>query len=271
MDAVQLKETLNGGGHVFGCMISSMQGIRFSGALAGSTMDFAIIDSEHGSRGRAEIQLLCMVLRQAGVVPIVRVPVPKSEWVAMALDAGAAGVLVPYCETVEEVQAVVATAKWHPLKGEYLIRAVTEGKLPSDKSKAYLENRHKESIVIIGIESVPGHQNLDKILEVNGIDGIFIGPNDMSTSLGIPDDYSNDKYTDVLKDIIAKSSAKDLPVMIHQQTIETSATAIKLGARFIMHSSDARLMQTAMQDHMNQLREIAGATSADGGDHVDVA
>jgi len=60
-------------------------------------------------------------------------------------------------------------------------------------------------------------------------------------------------------------------VMIHQQTIETSATAIKLGARFIMHSSDARLMQTAMQDHMNQLREIAGATSADGGDHVDVA
>jgi 2-keto-3-deoxy-L-rhamnonate aldolase RhmA len=271
MDAVQLKETLNSGGHVFGCMISSMQGVRFSGALAGSTLDFAIIDTEHGSRDRAENQLLCMVLRQAGITPIIRVPIPKPEWVAMALDAGAAGVLVPYCETVEEVQAVVATAKWHPLKGEYLIRAVTEGKLPSDKAKAYLENRHKESIVIIGIESVPGHNNLDNILEVNGIDGIFIGPNDMSTSLGIPDDYSNEKYTDVLKDIIAKSAAKDIPVMIHQQTIETSEAAIKLGARFIMHSSDARLMQTAMQDHMNQLRQIAGATSADGGDHVDVA
>ena len=126
MDAVQLKETLNNGGHVFGCMISSMQGIRFQGALAGSTLDFAIIDTEHGSRDRAENQLLCSVLRQAGITPIIRVPIPKSEWVAMALDAGAAGVLVPYCETVEEVQAVVATAKWHPLKGEYLIRAVTD-------------------------------------------------------------------------------------------------------------------------------------------------
>jgi 4-hydroxy-2-oxoheptanedioate aldolase len=212
-----------------------------------------------------------MVLRQAGVTPIVRVPIPKSEWVAMALDAGAAGVLVPYCETVEEVQAVVATAKWHPLKGEYLIRAVTEGVLPSDKSKAYLENRHKESIVIIGIESVPGHQNLDNILEVEGIDGIFIGPNDMSTSLGIPDDYSNEKYTDVLKDIISKTDAKSVPVMIHQQTIETSATAINLGARFIMHSSDSRLMQFAMQDQMNQLREIAGAAKTTAEDHVDTA
>ncbi len=269
MDAVQLKETLNGGGHVFGCMISAMSGIRFQGALAGSTLDFAIIDTEHGSRDRAENQLLCNVLRQAGITPIIRVPIPKSEWVAMALDAGAAGVLVPYCETVEEVQAVVATAKWHPLKGEYLIRAVTDGVLPSDKAKEYLEARHRESIVIIGIESVPGQQNLDAILDVGDIDGIFIGPNDMSTSLGIPDDYTNEKYTDVLKDIIGKADARGVPVMIHQQTIETSATAINLGARFIMHSSDARLMQSAMQDQMNQLREIAGSAKAAAADRVE--
>ncbi len=57
--------------------------------------------------------------------------------------------------------------------------------------------------------------------------------------------------------------------MIHQQTIETSQTAIELGARFIMHSSDARLMQSAMQDHMNQLREIAGAAAAAASDHVE--
>ncbi|HJN92963.1 MAG TPA: hypothetical protein QGF05_09605 [Dehalococcoidia bacterium] len=65
-------------------------------------------------------------------------PVPKSEWVAMALDARAAGVLAPYCETVEEVQEVVATAKWHPLKGEYLRRAVREGVFPSEASREYL-------------------------------------------------------------------------------------------------------------------------------------
>ena len=117
MDAVTLKQTLNDGGRVYGCMLSAMASTRFAGALAGSTLDYAIIDSEHGSRDRAEIQQLCTMLRGVDITPVVRVPIPKAEWVAMALDAGTAGVLVPYCETVDEVEAVVATAKWHPLKG----------------------------------------------------------------------------------------------------------------------------------------------------------
>ena len=264
MDPVQLKETLRDGGLVFGCMISAMGTTRFAGALAGSTLDFVTIDSEHGSRDRKEIQELCAMLRQAGITPIVRVPVPMAHWVAMALDAGAAGVLVPYCETVEEVQDCVATAKWHPLKGEYLRRAVAEGVFPSEQTKQYLQNRHRESIVIIGIESEPGHRNLEHILAVGDIDGIFIGPNDMTTSLGIPDEVANPKYLDVIKDIIAKAEASGVPAMIHQQTLDASTTAIELGARFVMHSTDSRLMQVAMQEHMAQLREVGMRVSGRG-------
>jgi len=261
MDGVALKQVLSDGDHVFGCMISAMGTTRFRAALAGSTMDFVVIDSEHGSRDRKEIQELCRMLRDAEVVPIVRVPVPKAEWVAMALDAGAAGVLVPYCETVEEVQACVATAKWHPLKGEYLQRAVTEGVLPSDKSKAYLEARHAESIIIVGVESEPAAERLQSFLDVGDIDGIFIGPNDMTTSLGIPDEVTNPRYLDVIKKVIEQSEASGVPVMIHQQTLDTSTTAIELGARFVMHSSDARLMQIAMQEHMDELRQAAARVS----------
>lgn len=264
MDPVQLKETLRDGGLVFGCMISAMGTTRFAGALAGSTLDFVTIDSEHGSRDRKEIQELCAMLRQAGITPIVRVPVPLAHWVAMALDAGAAGVLVPYCETVEEVQDCVATAKWHPLKGEYLRRAAVEGVFPSEQTKQYLQNRHRESIVIIGIESEPGHRNLENILAVGDIDGIFIGPNDMTTSLGIPDEVANPKYLDVIKDIIAKAEAGGVPVMIHQQTLDASTTAIELGARFVMHSTDSRLLQAAMQEHMAQLREVGMRVSGRG-------
>ena len=126
MNASKLRRTLKSGGHVFGCMLSQMASTRFEQVLAGSTLDYAVIDSEHGSRDRTEIQNLTGMLRRADITPIVRIPIPKSEWVAMALDAGTAGVLVPHCETVEEVQACVATAKWHPLKGEYLRRAVED-------------------------------------------------------------------------------------------------------------------------------------------------
>ena len=266
MDGAALKQTLSDGGHVFGCMLSAMGTTRFRAALGGSTMDFVVIDSEHGSRDRKEIQELCRMLRDVDITPIVRVPVPKAEWVAMALDAGAAGVLVPYCETVEDVQACVATAKWHPLKGEYLTRAVTEGVLPSDKSKAYLEARHAESIIIIGIESEPAYERLQSILDVGDIDGIFIGPNDMTTSLGIPDEVTHPRYLEVIEGVIKQSEASGVPVMIHQQTLETSTTAMELGARFVMHSMDARLMQLAMQEHMAELRAVAARVSGRSAD-----
>ena len=170
------------GGHVFGCMLSQMASTRFEQVLAGSTLDYAVIDSEHGSRDRTEIQNLTGMLRRADITPIVRIPIPKSEWVAMALDAGA-GVLVPYCETVEDVQACVATAKWHPLKGEYLRRAV-EDNVRSPRPRGICRTGVRNLFVIIGIESEPAYKNLDAILDVGGIDAVFIGPNDMSTSLG---------------------------------------------------------------------------------------
>ena len=269
MNPIKLKRTLKSGGHVFGCMLSQMASTRFGPVLAGSTLDYAVIDAEHGSRGRSEIQQLATMLRQADITPIVRVPIPKSEWVAMALDAGAAGVLVPYCETVEEVQAVVATAKWHPLKGENLIRAVRDNVLPSPETRKYLRNRRKESFIIIGIESEPAHRNLDAILDVGGIDGIFIGPNDMSTSLGIPDDYENPIYQRVIKDIIARCASRQIPVMVHQQTIATSTNAIELGARFVLHSTDGRMLQRIIQDEMNALRRAAGGAAAAAKDTVE--
>jgi len=266
MDAVKIKETLKNGGMVFGCMFSAMGTTRWGRALEGSTLDFVIIDTEHGSRDRKENLELTTMLRAVGIAPLIRVPVPMAHWVAMAKDAGAAGVLVPYCEDLDEIRACVATGHYHPMKGEYLRRAVTEGVFPSQETKKYLEKRNEGSIVIIGIESVPAYENLDAILEIPGIDAIFIGPNDMTTSLGIPDDWANPKYVDVLKDVIRKAEAKGKPVMIHQSTMESSINAIKLGARFVMHSSDARLMVAAMQDQFKELRKVAGTGAIEARD-----
>ena len=269
MNAIELKERLQGGGMVFGCMFSAIGTTRFKGALAGSTLDYVVIDSEHGSRDRKEIQELCLMLREIDITPIVRVPVPMAHWVAMALDAGAAGVLVPYVETVEEVRETVATAKWHPLKGEYLRRAVEEDVFPSEATKQYLQGRRRESIVIIGIESEPAVRNLDAILDVGGIDGIFIGPNDMTTSLGIPDETKNEKYLDVIRDVVARSEARNVPVMVHHQNVEDSLASIALGARFVLHSIDARFMQTAMQEQFAELRAAAGERVGGGEDTIE--
>ncbi|MEX0925485.1 MAG: aldolase/citrate lyase family protein [Dehalococcoidia bacterium] len=265
MRAKELKGKLAGGGAVFGAMISATLGMRWGQVWQGSTLDYIVIDAEHGSRDRLQISNLVMLAKSVDLTPIVRVPSTDPVYVAMALDAGAEGVLVPYCETVEEVRQCAAKLRLHPLKGEYLQRAIKTGEYPSEKSREYLERRHKDHLFIMGIESVPAFNRLDALLEASGADGVFVGPNDMTTSLGIPDEVENPRYLDVLREIIAKSEARGVPVMIHQQNIEASRRAIDLGARFVLHSSDAGVLLRGLQTEFAELR---GAIAARNG-HVD--
>ena len=260
MNGREIKSTLKNGGMVFGMMLTHARTMKWGAVLAGGGIDYAIIDTEHSQRSRAEISDLVVMLKGVNIASIVRVPFPVPHYVAMALDAGADGVLVPYCEDLDEIRQCAAVKRWHPMKGAYLRRAMDTGQFASDKSREYLENRHKDHILIIGIESEPAFNKLDQILEIGGIDAMFVGPNDMSTSLGAPDDYANPRYWEVITTIIGKAAEHGLPTMVHQQNIPDSTKAISLGARFILHSSDGRQLQNQMQHDFTAIRDAAGKT-----------
>ena len=256
MKPSDLKAALKAKRPVFGFMVSATSSMRWGRVFAGSTLDFVVIDSEHGSRDRQLIADTVAQMQTLDITAIVRTPNTEEVYVAMALDAGADGVLVPYCETVDEVRHCAVKLRTHPLKGEYYERVVETGEYPSEKSKKYLAERHKDHIFIMGIESEPAANRVGELIDCAEIDGVFIGPNDMTTSLGIPDESSNSIYLDTLSKIIAEADKRGIPTMIHQQTIETSAKAIELGARFIMHSSDAGILLRGTQDEFAQLRKI---------------
>jgi 4-hydroxy-2-oxoheptanedioate aldolase len=263
MKPAELKSALKAGKPVFGFMTFAIGSTRWGRVLAGSTLDYVIIDSEHGSRDRGLISDLVQQLQTLDITAIVRVPSTDPVYVAMAVDAGADGVLVPYCETIEEVKACCAKLRTHPLKGEYYDRVVETGEYPSEKSKAYLDNRHKDHIFIMGVESEPAANRVGEMIDCADIDAVFIGPNDMTTSLGIPDEVENPIYIDTLKKIIAEADKRGLPTMIHQQTLPTSITAIDLGARFILHASDVGLLLRGLQTEFAELREAAGKKHGD--------
>ena len=254
-----LKAALKAGKPAFGFMIFAIEGLRWSRMYAGSTLDYIIIDWEHASRDRQRISELIGSVQSAGITCIVRTPNTDDTYVAMALDAGADGVLVPYCESLEEVRACANKVRLHPLKGEYFERACLTGELPSDKTRDYLHARHSDHIFIMGVESEPAVNRLDELLECAEIDGIFVGPNDLTTSLGIPDEVENPKYLEVLKHVIDTGEKHGVPTMVHQQTMAASTTAIELGARFVLHSSDVGILLRGVQDEFAALREIAGA------------
>ena len=256
MKPSDLKAALKAKRPVFGFMVSATSSMRWGRVFAGSTLDFVVINSEHGSRDRQLIADTVAQMPTLDITAIVRTPNTEEVYVAMALDAGADGVLVPYCETVDEVRHCAVKLRTHPLKGEYYERVVETGEYPSDKSKKYLAERHKDHIFIMGIESEPAANRVGELIDCADIDGVFIGPNDMTTSLGIPDESGNSIYLDTLSKIIAEADKRGIPTMIHQQTIETSAKAIELGARFIMHSSDAGILLRGTRDEFAELRKI---------------
>ena len=257
MNGAELKATLKSGGRVFGTMISIARNPKWIPILDSVGLDYVVIDTEHNYRSRGELGDFLMMLNTSGVVPIVRIPIPDSHYVTMAMDAGAQGVLAPYCETVDQVKEVVAAAKWRPLKGEAVDRIMNSGEHISDDTKAYLEARNKNSITIIGIESVAAVENLEKMLQVPGIDGIFVGPNDMSISLGIPDQYDQKIYQDIVKKVIDMAEAHGIATLVHHQTPDLSTYWISQGARFVLHGTDRRALTEGFKADFGQLRDFA--------------
>ena len=257
MNGAELKATLKAGGRVFGTMISVSRNPRWIPVLDGVGLDYVVIDTEHGPRSRGELADFLGMFNTTGVVPIVRIPIPDAHYVTMIVDAGAQGVLAPYCETVDQVKEVVGAAKWRPLKGEAVRRLVDTGEHISEDTRAYLEERNRNNIVIIGIESVAAVKNLENILNVDGIDGIFVGPNDMSISLGIPDQYHRAEYQETVKKVIDTSEAHGIPVLVHQQTPDLSTYWIEQGARFVLHGTDRRALAEGFRADFTRLRDFA--------------
>ena len=267
MNGAELKEKVHGGGIIYGTMLSMSRNPRWSTPMSAFGLDYVIIDTEHSPRDRTDIADFLAAFNFSGVVPIVRIPIPDSHYVTMALDAGAHGILAPYCETVEEAKEVVAAAKWRPLKGALVRQAVDTGELPSEASKTYLENRNRNNVCIIGIESTPGIAELDNILKVGGIDAIFVGPNDLTISLGHPDQYDHPDYEAALREILSKCKAHNTPTLIHHQTVALTQKWLTEGARFVLYSSDARTMHNGFREEFGAIKSVGaelGGGSSDG-------
>ena len=256
MNGQQLKEKMKAGGVVYGTMLSMARNPRWATPIAGFGLDYVIIDSEHAPRDRSEIADLLAGLSAIDLVPIVRLPYPDAHLAAMTLDAGAQGVLAPYCETVDEVKDVVGSVRWRNLKGAYLRRVMETGELPSEATRAFLEDRNRNNVCIIGIESVPGIDNLPSILQIDGVDAVFVGPNDLTTSLGIPDQLEHPDYEAALRKIISLCDEHNTPVLIHHQTVAMTQKWLREGARFVLHGSDARTIHNGFREEFGTIKAV---------------
>ena len=180
-----MKEKLQKGEIAAGVLIQdpAPQMVEVLGLLG---FDWLFIDCEHSPMSLEEVGKLVMAAELRGITPLVRVPQNLPEIILRYLDAGAMGILIPGLETVEDAQKAVSGAKYSPegVRGLAGVRGADFGL--SGPLGDYVKIANRETMVLGVVESRKGVENIEGILDTEGIDGVSIGSNDLSQSLGVP-------------------------------------------------------------------------------------
>lgn len=201
--------------------------------------DAIVFDSEHGPLGPESLDALVPVARSAGIHPIVRVRENEGSLIGAALDVGASGVMVPQVGSGEAAAAAVAAARFAPLghrgANPYVRSARYAGGRP------YFERANAESAVILMIEGRGGIDALGEILAVPSLDAIFVGPFDLSQSLGLAGQTEHPAVVDKMREIVARAAASGVAAGVFAPSAESAVRWRELGVRFIALGFDSAL------------------------------
>jgi len=258
MDGKEFLDRLQEGKRLYGTAILSFSPL-WPLVVKKTGADFVFIDTEHIPIDRTTLAEMCQVYKAFGLPPLVRIPSPHPNEAYKVLDGGASGILAPYIESPKQVRELVGAIKLRPLKGERLKEALQNQDSLKPELKNYLRNWNKDNFLIINVESVPALERLERILAEPGLDGVIIGPHDLSISLGLPEQYDNPRFEEAVRKIISKVREKGLGVGIHfSEGPELQIKWAKAGANIIIHSSDIALFQQRLQGDITAIRRALG-------------
>jgi 2-dehydro-3-deoxyglucarate aldolase len=222
--------------------------------LASANFDWLVIDIEHTTIDLSMVQILITAIQSRGIAAFVRVSKNEEVIIKRVLDAGADGIIVPMICSADEAKQAVKYAKYPPegTRGVGLARAQQYG----TAFEAYKEWVKTDLVVIAQIEHINGINDLENILEVEGIDGVFIGPYDLSGSLGIPGKYEEPIVVDALERFKRICKEKRFSMGFH--VIETNAERLQAkideGYNFIAFSTDFLFMGTNARNELGKIR-----------------
>lgn len=252
--AALLKAKMQRGQPVFGTLIQHAVVPAMVDFIPDGSIDFVIVTAEHNALDIADFLPLRYALAAKGIACLARTHSRDADDVAKVCDTFD-GVVIPYAEDVEQLKRLAAAAVYRPLKGVALERAITEGKWPSEKTRAYVEQKCAETLFVPMIESVRSLENLAAICAIPGVSALFIGPNDMTTNMGIPNEYDHPDFIAVVQQVIAAGNRRGIPAGSWFGKTEQQLRAIKQGARFICHSNDSSLLKDIMTTVFGTLRK----------------
>lgn len=223
--------------------------------MAHQGWDSLTIDLQHGVVDYQAALAMLTAISTTPTVPVVRVPWLEAGIVMKTLDAGAYGVICPMINTREDAQKLVSWTHYAPRGTRSFgpIRALLYG------GADYPQHANDTIVTFAMIETRQALDNLDSILSVEGLDAVYIGPSDLSLSLGCKPGFDDVDLpvAQAIDHILARAKAHGVVAAIHNGTPEAALARIAKGFQFVTVSSDARLMAAGAQQVMSRMR--AGA------------
>ena len=207
--------------------------------LARTGADFVVVDLQHGAVTEADLPGVAAAITAAGSVPLVRARSPLFADVGRPLDLGACGVIVPNVRDADHAREVVAASRYAPKGGRSIGR---------------LSGGADEPLVVVMVEAATALDDLDAILTVPGLDGVYVGPGDLSLSLNLD---GTDRWGDlrgVLSSIVARARTAGVPVGVHAYNGEDAAGYAAEGATIVTVCVDAVSLGEVMAHHLDVAR-----------------
>jgi 2-keto-3-deoxy-L-rhamnonate aldolase RhmA len=215
--------------------------------------DYLVFDTEHAPLTNETVQRLMQVTGNK-IVPLVRVAWNDQVLIKLALDIGAYGLIIPLVNSKEDAIKAVSSAKYPPIgtRGIGPRRASNYYQAFSD----YVKSADTEVMVIIQIEHVDAVKNLDEILSVKGIDAIFIGPADLTASMGLLGKYDDPRVIAIINEILEKAKQSKVIAGIHTFGPEDAAKRIKQGFQLIIVGTDVGFFIQGCKETVNRIKEL---------------
>jgi 4-hydroxy-2-oxoheptanedioate aldolase len=249
VDANPLKRIWDAGAAAIGTYIMYSRDATTVQLAAAAGLNFVVFDREHRPHDSETIHDLAQVARLAGMAPLVGPADISAHAISHVLDLGASGVVVPHVETREEVELAVQAVRYPPL-GRRGKAGMAGHNLYSPSRSTADEVAHYNSDValLLKVESESAVRNLDELVSPADVDGVMVGPLDLSLDLGIPGETGHERVLELIDHVRDVCRRRGLQYGAHASSAAGVAREIEAGASWVIVGSEMEFLSEAWRE-----------------------
>jgi 4-hydroxy-2-oxoheptanedioate aldolase len=229
-----------------------------TGVIASAGFDFVHFDMEHTTLDFAGLEHLVRAADASGITPLVRVAGSQKRDILAALETGVQGIMVPAVESAEEAAEVVRAARYFPegRRGMFYLGYASE--YGGISARDHYSSSNREILVTVQIETSRGVENAAEIAAVPGVDALFIGPADLSQSLGIPGEWRHERVDVAIDRTIRAGLAAGRILGAMSADLEQAREWVERGVRFLATGLDMGFLKQALCAEAEAIRQQIG-------------